>query len=179
MGLAFGDLELDLSLFELRLHGPRVPLEPQAFDVLRYLVEHRDRVVSKEELMDQIWGGRFVTETAVTSRIKQIRRAVGDDGQSQTVIKTLHGRGYRFAPPDRDRHESASRRPAAAIQQPSQQPQPDPRSAPPDPTNRGIADQLVAASQPAASQLLVGRTAERQRLHALVDDARRATGRSC
>ena len=71
-------------------------MEPQAFDVLVYLVRHRDRVVSKDELMDQVWGGRFVTETAVTSRIKQIRRAVGDDGESQRVIRTLHGRGYRF-----------------------------------------------------------------------------------
>ena len=71
-------------------------MEPQAFDVLVYLVRHRDRVVSKDELMDQVWGGRFVSETAVTSRIKQTRRAVGDDGESQRVIRTLHGRGYRF-----------------------------------------------------------------------------------
>ena len=96
VALAFGDLELDLSLFELRRQGVRVPMEPQAFDVLVYLVEHRDRVISKEELMDQVWGGRFVGATAVTSRVKQVRRAVGDDGQTQTVIRTVHGRGYRF-----------------------------------------------------------------------------------
>jgi DNA-binding winged helix-turn-helix (wHTH) protein/pimeloyl-ACP methyl ester carboxylesterase len=93
---AFDGTELDTALFELRRHGQRVPMEPQAFDVLVYLVRHRDRVVSRDELMDQVWGGRFVTETAVTSRIKQIRRAVGDDGESQRVIRTLHGRGYRF-----------------------------------------------------------------------------------
>ena len=96
MALAFGDLELDLSLFELRRQGVRVPMEPQAFDVLVYLVENRDRVISKEELMDQVWGGRFVGATAVTSRVKQVRRAVGDDGQTQAVIRTVHGRGYRF-----------------------------------------------------------------------------------
>jgi len=98
--LALGDdLELDTQLLELRRGGQRVPLEPQAFDVLVYLVSHRDRVVPKDELMDAVWGGRFVTETAVTSRIKQLRRALGDDGQSQRMIRTMHGRGYRFAAP--------------------------------------------------------------------------------
>jgi pimeloyl-ACP methyl ester carboxylesterase/DNA-binding winged helix-turn-helix (wHTH) protein len=92
----FDDLELDLSLFELRRDGVRLPLEPQVFSVLAYLLAHRDRVVSKEELMDEVWGGRFVSEAAVTSRIKQARRAVGDDGQAQRVIRTVHRRGYRF-----------------------------------------------------------------------------------
>lgn len=91
-----GSIELDEQLFEVRRDGAPVPLEPQAFDVLVYLVRHRDRVVPKEELMDAVWGGRFVSETAVTSRIKQVRRAVGDDGQAQRVIRTAHGRGYRF-----------------------------------------------------------------------------------
>ena len=94
-----GDLEFDPVLFEVRRGGAPVPLEPQAFDVLAYLVSHRDRVVAKEELMDGVWGGRFVSETAVTSRIKQVRRALGDDGHSQRMIRTLHGRGYRFVAP--------------------------------------------------------------------------------
>jgi pimeloyl-ACP methyl ester carboxylesterase len=98
--LAFdGDVEFDPVLFEVRRGGVAVPLEPQAFDVLAYLVSHRDRVVPKEELMDGVWGGRFVSETAVTSRIKQVRRALGDDGHSQRLIRTLHGRGYRFVAP--------------------------------------------------------------------------------
>lgn len=96
MIVRFDELELDLSVFELRRAGQRVPMEPQAFEVLAYLVEHRDRLVSKEELMDGVWGGRFVSETAITSRIKQVRRAVGDDGNSQRLIRTVHGRGYRF-----------------------------------------------------------------------------------
>ena len=100
MVLAFDeDLEFDPALFEVRRGGVPVPLEPQAFDVLAYLVSHRDRVVPKEELMDGVWGGRFVSETAVTSRIKQVRRALGDDGHSQRMIRTLHGRGYRFVAP--------------------------------------------------------------------------------
>ena len=80
--MAFGGrARVDLTVFELRRDGVSVPVEPQAFDVLLYLVRHRDRVVAKEELMDEVWGGRFVSETAVTSRIKQVRRALGDDGR--------------------------------------------------------------------------------------------------
>ena len=97
MAIRLGDdIELDETLFEVRRDGQPVPLEPQAFDVLLHLVRHHDRVVPKEELMDTIWGGRFVSETTVTSRIKQVRRALGDDGQAQRFIRTHHGRGYRF-----------------------------------------------------------------------------------
>jgi DNA-binding winged helix-turn-helix (wHTH) protein/alpha-beta hydrolase superfamily lysophospholipase len=117
--LALGDgLELDTLLFELRRDGQQVPLEPQAFDVLVYLVSHRERVVPKDELMDAIWGGRFVTETAVTSRIKQVRKALGDDGQAQRLIRTLHGRGYHFVGPV-DPEDSAAAGSAARRDAPS------------------------------------------------------------
>ncbi|MCY1137128.1 alpha/beta fold hydrolase [Actinoplanes sp. Pm04-4] len=96
MTFVFEDLELDLGTVELRRAGVRVPMEPQTFEVLGYLVTHRERVVSKEELMDAVWGGRFVSESAVTSRIKQARQAVGDNGQAQRLIRTVHGKGYRF-----------------------------------------------------------------------------------
>jgi DNA-binding winged helix-turn-helix (wHTH) protein/tetratricopeptide (TPR) repeat protein len=93
----FGDgYELDGEQFELRRAGGSVAVEPQVFDVLAYLVDHRDRLVTKEELLDNIWGDRFVSESALTSRLKSARRAVGDDGRNQSVIKTVHGRGYRF-----------------------------------------------------------------------------------
>lgn len=91
-----GSIELDPDLFELRRNGDGVPLAPQAIDGLVHLVEHRDRVVPKEELMDAVRGGRVVSETAVTSRIKQVRRALGDDGHSQRIVRTVHARGYRF-----------------------------------------------------------------------------------
>ena len=91
-----GGLLLDTALFELRHLGTPVPMEPQTFDVLTYLISHRERVVSKQELMDAVWGNRFVSDAAVTSRIKQARRALGDDGRDQRLIQTLHGRGYRF-----------------------------------------------------------------------------------
>ena len=91
--------ELDTDLFELRRNGVPVPMEPQVFSVLTYLVEHRDHVVTKNELLDNVWGDRFVSESALTTRIKAARRAVGDDGQQQRAIKTVHGRGYRFVAP--------------------------------------------------------------------------------
>lgn len=92
----FDDFELDVTAFELRQSGELVPLEPQVFILLAYLVQHRDRLVTKDELLDELWGHRFVSESALATRIKVLRKAVGDDGKSQRVIKTTHGRGYRF-----------------------------------------------------------------------------------
>jgi predicted ATPase len=66
------------------------------FDVLAYLVEHRGTVVRKEELFDAVWGDRFVSESALTTRIKAARQAVGDDGSQQLIIRTVHGKGYEF-----------------------------------------------------------------------------------
>jgi pimeloyl-ACP methyl ester carboxylesterase/DNA-binding winged helix-turn-helix (wHTH) protein len=93
----FERFEIDPARFELRHDGVVVHVEPQVFDVLLYLVVNHDRVVTKEELLQQVWGDRFVTESALTSRIKAARRAVGDDGRAQRVIRTVHGRGYCFA----------------------------------------------------------------------------------
>jgi pimeloyl-ACP methyl ester carboxylesterase/DNA-binding winged helix-turn-helix (wHTH) protein len=95
----FDGYELDLDQYELRRDGHRVAVEPQVFDVLAHLVEHRTRVVSKVELLDSVWRTTFVTESALTSRVKAARHAVGDDGQSQRMIRTVHGRGYRFVAP--------------------------------------------------------------------------------
>ena len=92
----FGDCELDVDAVELRRGTGAVPVEPQVFAVLAYLIGHRGRAVPKEELLDEIWGDRFVSESALTSRIKSARQAVGDDGTAQQVIRTVHGRGYRF-----------------------------------------------------------------------------------
>jgi pimeloyl-ACP methyl ester carboxylesterase len=111
---AFGDLELDTEAFELRRALAPLRVEPQVFDVLAHLVRHRDRVVPKEELLDEVWGDRFVGESALTSRIKAARRAVGDDGRRQAVIRTVHGRGYRFVAPVEERcDEGGTVRPGA------------------------------------------------------------------
>ncbi|MDW3218427.1 MAG: winged helix-turn-helix domain-containing protein [Acidimicrobiales bacterium] len=92
----FGDNELDVGRVELRVGGVAVHIEPQVHDVLLHLVENAGRVVTKHELMDEVWGDRFVSEAALSSRIAHARRAVGDDGKRQEVIKTVHGRGFMF-----------------------------------------------------------------------------------
>ena len=152
MAFLIEDLRLDPESFELSRNGQLVPLEPQAFDVLIYLVRHRERVVSKEELMDAIWGGRFVTEAAVTSRIKQVRRALGDDGSTQRLLRTVHGRGYRFVGPaslDADGATPTTTTPPAAAEPatsdtPAEPGPPDHRTAPPGNHNlRGSLTQLV------------------------------------
>jgi DNA-binding winged helix-turn-helix (wHTH) protein len=96
VGVRFGDCELSVERIELRRAGQMMDVEPQVFEVLAYLLRHRERVVPKTELLDQIWGNRFVSESALSSRIKSARRAVGDTGRDQRVIKTIYGRGYRF-----------------------------------------------------------------------------------
>ena len=96
MRYEFGGHTLDLGAVELRRDGDPVPLEPRTFDVLVHLIQHRGRVVPKEELLDEVWGDRFVGESALTSQIKHARTAVGDDGRAQRVIQTHHRVGYRF-----------------------------------------------------------------------------------
>ena len=71
-------------------------MEPQVFDVLDVPGQHRSRMVPKEELLDEIWGDRFVSESALTSRIKAARQATGDDGDAQRIIRTVRGSGYMF-----------------------------------------------------------------------------------
>ncbi len=96
MRYAFGDVVLDTERFLLERDGEPQHVQPQVFDVLSLLVTNRSRVVPKTELLDTIWGDRFVSESTLTSRIKAARRVVGDDGITQNVIKTVHGRGYRW-----------------------------------------------------------------------------------
>lgn len=92
----FDGFVLDTGRYELRSGDRVIRVEPQVFDVLTQLVSNHERFVSKEELFDSVWGGRFVGEAALTSRIKAARRALGDDGESQTYIRTVRGRGYQF-----------------------------------------------------------------------------------
>jgi pimeloyl-ACP methyl ester carboxylesterase/DNA-binding winged helix-turn-helix (wHTH) protein len=92
----FDSFVLDTQRYELRSGDQVIRVEPQVFDVLTQLVSNRHRFVSKEELFASVWGGRFVSEAALTSRIKAARRALGDDGESQRYIRTVRGRGYQF-----------------------------------------------------------------------------------
>jgi predicted ATPase/DNA-binding winged helix-turn-helix (wHTH) protein len=92
----FNDVEVDPSCREIRRAGVAVHLEPQAFDLLVVLIEHRDRVLTKTDLLDGVWGHRFLSEANLTTRVKEARRVVGDDGAAQHTIRNARGRGYRF-----------------------------------------------------------------------------------
>ena len=92
----FAGFELDTTLHELRRGGVVCAIEPQVFDLLHYLIEHRDRLVAKDELLDAIWTDRTVSDWALSSRIMSARKAVGDDGKTQAVIRTVPRRGFRF-----------------------------------------------------------------------------------
>ena len=96
MVLRFGEYGLDIERRELRRGAEPVALEPQVFDLLVYLVRNRGRVVSKDDLIDGVWGGRIVSDSALTSRLNAARRAVGDSGATQRVIRTVPRRGVRF-----------------------------------------------------------------------------------
>lgn len=114
----FSDFELDRNCRELRQAGMMVPVEPQVFDLLHLLVEHNDRVVSKDEIIEQVWNGRIVSESAISSRVKDARKALGDDGRRQAFIKTVHGIGFRFVGDLAARNEAAD----AKLQEPDNRP---------------------------------------------------------
>jgi len=111
--------ELDLDRYELRRDGQPVRVEPQVFDLLAVLMRERRRVVTKEELLDTVWGDRFVSESALTSRVKAARRAIGDDGRGQRLVRTAHGRGYQFVGEVIERLSGSD--PQSSLELPSQQ----------------------------------------------------------
>ena len=90
------NFSLDTQSYVLLRDGEPRPVEPQVFDLLVYLIEHRDRVVTRDELLDNLWNGRIVSESALNGRLKIARKAVGDNGKQQKIIKTIHRRGYQF-----------------------------------------------------------------------------------
>jgi TolB-like protein len=92
----FSDFEINIARQELRRSGEIVHIEPQVFDLLVHLVRNRDRIVRKDELIEAIWHGRTVSEATLSSRISAARRALGDSGNDQSLIRTLHKRGFRF-----------------------------------------------------------------------------------
>jgi len=116
----FGAFELDLPKAELRAHGELCPLEPQVFALLAFLVEHRERLVSKDEILEKVWDGRVVSDSAIASRVKSARKALGDDGKTQRFIKTLHGQGFRFVAEVRAEHDESPLIRAADSDSPAQ-----------------------------------------------------------
>jgi DNA-binding winged helix-turn-helix (wHTH) protein/tetratricopeptide (TPR) repeat protein len=109
----FGQFELDAMGYKLRREGVEVPLQPKVFDAIRYLVEHHDRVVRKEELLEALWPGEHVNETAVPWTISRARKALGQGPDAKDPIETVRGRGYRFTA-DVTQVHSATPGPASA-----------------------------------------------------------------
>jgi TolB-like protein/Tfp pilus assembly protein PilF len=109
----FDDQLLDTDRRELRRGSERIAVEPQVFDLLVYLVENRDRVVSKDDLIASIWGGRIVSDSTLTSRINAARKAVGDSGQNQKLIRTIARKGIRFVGDVRTQTNGAGPAPAS------------------------------------------------------------------
>ena len=96
MQFLFENHVLDAERRELRRGSELIALEPQVFDLLIYLVQNRDRVVSKDDMIAAVWGGRIVSESTLTSRINAVRKAVGDSGDEQRLIRTSARKGIRF-----------------------------------------------------------------------------------
>ena len=120
MQFLFGDYALDLDRRELRRGLELVPTGPQVFDLLVYLVQNRERVVSKDDLLEAVWRGRIVSESTLTSHINAARKAVGDSGEAQNLIRTVARKGFRFV------GEVSEERPSGAGGSPKSTPPPGP-----------------------------------------------------
>ena len=99
MQFLFSNHVLDTDRHELSYGRRGVAVEPQVFDLLVYLLENRERVVSKDDLIEKIWNGRTVSDSTLTSRINAARKAIGDNGSDQKLIRTLPRKGFRFVGP--------------------------------------------------------------------------------
>jgi len=92
----FGEFSLDMERFELRCGGDPVAVEPQVLSLLAFMAARPGRLITREEIIDGVWQGRIISESALSSQIKSVRRAIGDDGRAQRYVRTVHGRGFRF-----------------------------------------------------------------------------------
>src|ERR1044071_2452077 len=92
----FDDVTVERERFVIKKSGALRSLTPRAFDVLLYLIEHRGRVVEKQEIFEHVWKETFVTDNALSRSIKEIRQTIGDDSKQAKYIETMHKRGYRF-----------------------------------------------------------------------------------
>jgi TolB-like protein len=111
----FAQFEIDNDVHELRNNEVACAVEPQVFDLLLYLIDHRDRLVTREELFEHVWHGRPVSDATLSSRIKAMRQAIADSGKRQSFVQTVPRRGFRFVAEveTRSRKEHTARKPAA------------------------------------------------------------------
>jgi TolB-like protein/tetratricopeptide (TPR) repeat protein len=119
MQLSFGDYVLDINRRELTRDAELISVGPQVFDLLVYLVQHRDRVVSKDDLTEAIWNGRIVSESTLTSHINAVRKAIGDNGDEQRLIRTIPRKGLRFIGSVKEPPVAATSAPARETSKPS------------------------------------------------------------
>ena len=96
MRYSFGDYVLDTQRYELQRDGEPLKLRRKVFQVLAYLLAHRERVVPKQELLKHLWPDQFVGDATLTSCLKTLRKALGERGRTPRFVRTLHGQGYRF-----------------------------------------------------------------------------------
>ena len=122
MRYIFGDYVLDTQRHELHHAGEPMQLRRKVFQVLAYLLAHRDRVVPKQELLEHLWPDQFVGDEALKSCIKTLRQALGEQGRTPRFLRTLHGQGYRFV---------------AAVEEREHLPADDCAARPPSPRGRG------------------------------------------
>ena len=121
MRYLFEEYAFDTDRRELHRGADIVSVAPQVFDLLDYLIRHRERVVSKEDLINAIWNGRSVSDAALTTRLNVARTAIGDSGEEQRFIKTLPRKGFRFVGLVRETQRPAS---VAVTDAPAQRPKP-------------------------------------------------------
>ena len=119
MQFTFDNQTLDIERRELLRDGAPIPVQPQVFDLLVYLVQNRDRVVSKEDLIGLVWGGRTVSDSTFNSRVNAARTAIGDSGKDQKLIRTISRKGLRFVgdvqePADSNRQRVGYRKKASS-----------------------------------------------------------------
>lgn len=115
MLLKFGALEVDTLEGRVRLEGENRPLKPRAFAFLAYLLENRGRVVTKQELQDNVWRGSLATDSALATALRDVRHALGETGQRDGSLRTIHGRGYRFVATSQEHTPGSAVLPASAM----------------------------------------------------------------
>lgn len=115
MRYRFDAFDLDTRTRELSRDGEPVPLEPQVFDLLALMLRHAGEVVTQDAIIEGVWNGRIVSDAAIATRVSALRRALGDDGQSQRLIRTLRGHGFRFLAPVEQHAPAAPAAPLAAV----------------------------------------------------------------
>jgi DNA-binding winged helix-turn-helix (wHTH) protein len=143
MRYIFGDCTLDTELYVVQRTGLTIPLRLKVFQVLYYLLRHRDRVISKQELQEQVWPDQFVSDAALEGVVKAVRQAVGDSRRTQWCIQTRRGQGYRFVAPLVEPGEAP---------QPSEVPAASPAPVPPE-----VRSQAPAMAAPALDALAPSR----------------------